>query len=496
LIKVPGFSFFRAPARWSVATALALALLAGRGFDRWPEWRRAGRSMSRLAVAAIIWVAATLLLIELALLSTGKPPWPLVARGFQRIFAALPWPGEPSFNAVLAQARKPLPDPRVPPGLSQTIMLKRSSYDRVFTEQRASIYARELREAAVLVLLLLFLARISEKEWLAKGRVQGALLVLTLLELWVLSRHRLIDVAPWKSLAAQSPVLARLAREPRGTRVADRRLRNLPMSAGLAPISAYRTLDLPAAGSLTSLALEPFVDPRNESLVRSALRATGTGVRVFDPVENRLAQMFGKTIGDRETIEDPALATWLFDAAWVAEQGAWARTFSIWRPEEAPARAWLVRESDVTGADILGDWSGKPVDILRVIDKAMPLPTESVKPEEWSIWIEASERGWVVVSQLADPQWKARWNNLDRPWVSDAEIKPAFRRANEAGGWQCIEVPEAGRWMLHLEYESPAAAAGMGVSVIAWTGWIVAMLRTGFLCWRKRSVPRQNEMEP
>ncbi len=45
LIALPGFSFFRAPSRWSLATALALSLLAGKGFDRLREWPRPGRSL-------------------------------------------------------------------------------------------------------------------------------------------------------------------------------------------------------------------------------------------------------------------------------------------------------------------------------------------------------------------------------------------------------------------------------------------------------------------
>ncbi len=52
LIRLEGFSFFRAPARWSVATALALALLAGKGFDRWPEWAPA-RPLDRAVGAAL-----------------------------------------------------------------------------------------------------------------------------------------------------------------------------------------------------------------------------------------------------------------------------------------------------------------------------------------------------------------------------------------------------------------------------------------------------------
>ena len=33
--RLPGFSFFRAPARWGLAMMLALSLLAGKGFDAW-----------------------------------------------------------------------------------------------------------------------------------------------------------------------------------------------------------------------------------------------------------------------------------------------------------------------------------------------------------------------------------------------------------------------------------------------------------------------------
>ena len=34
--------------------------------------------------------------------------------------------GEPSFETVMAQARRPLPDPRIASGLSQTILLRKS----------------------------------------------------------------------------------------------------------------------------------------------------------------------------------------------------------------------------------------------------------------------------------------------------------------------------------------------------------------------------------
>jgi len=73
LIALPGFTFFRAPSRWGLATALALALLAGKGFDRWREWPRPGRSLWWFSMVAIGWTVAVLGLLELGLLSTTRP---------------------------------------------------------------------------------------------------------------------------------------------------------------------------------------------------------------------------------------------------------------------------------------------------------------------------------------------------------------------------------------------------------------------------------------
>ena len=146
------------------------------------------------------------------------------------------------------------------------------------------------------------------------------LLLLTFLDLWVLGRHRLIDVDPIRRLAEQSPVLARLAEEPRGARIASD-LGNLPILEGVAPISAYRTLDLPAVEPLTSATLGLIGDPRFEPIVRAALRATGTRLRIFHPVENRVNRFLRRPELPGEAIDDPALARWLYGASWASEQG-------------------------------------------------------------------------------------------------------------------------------------------------------------------------------
>src|SRR5262249_28981392 len=147
------------------------------------------------------------------------------------------------------------------------------------------------------------------------------LLLLTFLDLWTLGRHRLLDVAPIRPLDKQSAVLARLAEERYGSRIACN-LGNLPILVGKAPISAYRTMSLPALDALTTLAHEPMI-LQHEPNVRAALWATGTRLRVFHPVENRLARLRTRTDLPGEPIDDPALARWLYGASWASEQGDW-----------------------------------------------------------------------------------------------------------------------------------------------------------------------------
>ena len=490
LITLPGFSFFRASARWSLATALALALLAGKGFDRWPEWTRSGRSLRRFAIVTVIWILAIVGLLELALLSTSRPGWPRVARGFQSAFDAMPWTGDPRFEAVLATARGRRNSSQLPVGIPQS--------GETFANDRGMIYSTELWESAVLVMGLVVVARLTESSRISAGTVKWALVVITVLDLLVLGRHRLIGVGPLRPLAEQSAVLARLRHEPRGTRIANGGLlspRNLPMLVGMAPISAYRTLDLPAVPSLTMLAQELLGDPRYESGVLGALRATGTGLRVFDPLEIRLEEKLRLTVAPRETIDDPVLASWLLDASSTVEQDRWTRKFAIWRCPERPARAWLVRESDIPRPGVLDEWSGEAAEILAILREAEPLATESYRPEEWTISVDAAEPAWVIVSQLADPEWKARWIDLDGRRNGEDKIVPTFRKKGELGGWQRVKVPAPGRWTLRLEYDASDVELGLAISTVAWMSWMLAAAFTGFRAARGILVPRQDDTE-
>ena len=272
LIKLAGFSFFRAPARWSLASALGFSILAGKGLDRCLQWPRPGRSLSWLVVLSAAWLLIVLGVTELALAGGSSDGLPWLTGVFQKAFQCRPWTDEYSFRSVLAEARKPASDPRIPAEIVKLGLVSRPVDQRSFVESRAEIYARELVGTASLLLGILAVA------WLTscrsrRGLLPACLIALTFLDLLILSRNRLVSVGPLRLLVNQSPVLEHLAREQRGTRIIDGFRSNLPMLVGLQPVIAYRTLDLPALEPLTNLARGPLGDDRFAAPVRKAMRS-------------------------------------------------------------------------------------------------------------------------------------------------------------------------------------------------------------------------------
>ncbi|MFM7130739.1 MAG: hypothetical protein ACKO0V_15420, partial [bacterium] len=72
LIRIPGFSFFRAPARWTIASTLILSILAGDGFDLLlNDFHRVRRILLRLCMMFLILLLTFVVSIEV-LISISK----------------------------------------------------------------------------------------------------------------------------------------------------------------------------------------------------------------------------------------------------------------------------------------------------------------------------------------------------------------------------------------------------------------------------------------
>jgi len=289
----------------------------------------------------------------------------------------------------------------------------------------------------------------------------------------ILSRHRLVAIGPLRPLVSQSPVLARLAREPLGTRIIDS-FHNLSMLVGLEPVAAYRTLDLPALEPLNRLARDPLGPEPYRAEVRQALRAAGVGVRVLDPRETAIDRWLTRSKGSKnqpDLIDDPVLAGWLFGPDWSSEQGAWASRFRILHPEPDPHRAWFLPLTAVSRPAMLENWTGDVEPLLGLFERAVPLREESGGAGLVDVVVDADAPGWVIITQLADPQWRARWQDGSGQGGLPAEILPAFRRNASEGGWQRVRVAGPGRWTLHLEYVATDVTRGLAISAASWLIW-------------------------
>ncbi len=311
-------------------------------------------------------------------------------------------------------------------------------------------------------------------------------MILTFLDLMILGQYRPVAFGPMQRLVDQSPVLAHLAREPSGRRIVGG-FGNLPMLVGLGPVAAYRTLDLPALVPLGRLAQERLGPEGLRVGSRKAMRAAGVGVRVLDPVETAYERRLARSTGDQEepeTIDDPVLARWIFGPEWVAGPRARPSRFRIIHPEADPHRAWFLPLTSVTRPAMLETWDGNLEPLLALFERALPLREETHKTEVMDIPVDAQAPGWIIITQLADPQWRGQWRDRDGGASVAAEILPAFRLRPGDGGWQRVRVPGPGRWTLHLEYVASDVTEGLAISGVSWLVWCLVL--GSVAAWERR----------
>jgi hypothetical protein len=466
LCGIPGFSFFRAPARWGAAAMLALALLAGRGFDALPTLPRPGRSLRRFVLITAACPVLIVGLIEVAFAANepvaGRPAWPEVSKVLNFAFRMQPWLQEPELSVRIAEARRPLDDIRVPIAQARQGLPFSNPNDRNLAHRRGSIYMQELAPTYLLLAGLLAASFLATRKPRA---IEGALLLILLVEAGYWSRQRPFDLGPIRPLVQQSGVLAKLAELPRGTRSIDP-AGNLSMVVGVAPVAAYRTLDLPVLPGLIPLAARA----RGMTEATEARRALGVGVCVYQVGElGRGAEGPTRQQGwyQQVNVLDPTLLGWLTGMDWARSLGETAATYSIWRPESEPSRAfYLWRE-----AEELIRIGNDPHNVLVALASARPLEWLSSRPEEVNVRVQADQPGTVILSQLDYPRWHATLEGAS----AAAQRVPILRLFD---GWQGVKVP-AGNWTLRLKYDATRDWVCLAISGLAWTAW-------GLLYWRSK----------
>ncbi len=484
LIRLPGFSFFRAPARWTLPMSMALAMLAGLGVDRWGSWERPGRGVLRLGLAAVAWIGVVLGLVEMAAWSSSPSGSRVVEDLYQKAFALLPWQGDPDFRSVASLARRPAVDPVIPPALERA-GVRRSVEPRdmrSFEQRRFTIYGEELAGSLLILAAVVVTAAVPK----LRQRAPVLLVGLTFLDHTWLASHRYVQVGRLRSLAEQSPVLARLAQEPPGSRTIDP-MQNLAMAAGLAPVQAYRTLDLPAMGGLSAMARGPLDPGPNLDATLRAMRAVGAGLRVLDPIEVAAMKLRGTTPpGEVETIRDPELARWLFGPDWNAGEFYPVLGLADGRTDVAPVDFQVIRTADAPRAWLVSGrvpeaFDGDPRRVLATLDAARPLPAAATSTTGWLVPLDGTG-GTVMMSVLYDPQWRAAVVGPDGR-ESVANIRPAFRVGEGGGAWMAIDVGAGTdpKSALRFAYDAADVRQGLWASAACWGAWVAVII----VAWRR-----------
>ncbi|MFO0908933.1 MAG: hypothetical protein U0794_11335 [Isosphaeraceae bacterium] len=465
---LPGFSFFRAPARWMLGASLVLAILAGLGFDRLSELPRPGRWLRSFAAGGLVLVGLGVGLVELGL-APSSPASGLYRQGFD----ALPWHERDVYDQVVQSASRPNLDARVNETWARQGVALKSAPRPVFVEQRFVIYQQELGPTVALLLALGGTSLLAGRP----NRLRLALVLLTGVDLLLLSRDRRVDVAPIRSLVEQSPVLQKLEQLGRGTRSIDT-VRNLPIVARANPISAYRTLDLPTLDPLASFASRV---PRNEEevgLIARAQELTGASVRVYEPAEVLDAARARAAFAGEESgasVTDPALASWRYGQDLVSQAGPRLTGFRVSQLQNGGTQAWLVPLNPETRRAILENWNGNPGVVLEAMKDAKPVAVKRLRPEHLRLSVDAPGPSLLILSQLADPQWQGTIHRDGTTALDAVSFSRAFGIPGQ-GAWQAIELPASGRWSFALEYRGQDVWVGLGISAAAAVVWISGLV--------------------
>jgi hypothetical protein len=465
LIELPGFSYFRAPARWTAASSLALALLAARGWDEAISRTDVARkSLRRFCVVSGVIVCGTIGLIEITIrssLARSADSSPILnAANLVRGVALPPWDDRLTAQDWVRRSAAVLPA-AVPAYVKPYTDLSKAR----FGSDRPIAYIKEVGPHVGLLVAAFvgsFLIRGSSR------RFAAIVVAVMAADLAVTSRLRSIETAPIGDLASQSPVLKRLQEFSSDSDwpvavLGD--LGNLPMAVGASPLRAYRTLDVPVMPELDAMMTNPI-----EAIRSPAARLAGVGMVVVDPPT--WAQIKGRFMpnGAAEVVDDPTLWGWLTTKE-LAKRGP--TTFALIQIEGPTGRAWRLKKDALNSIGIDNLTQATALDrIERVAEKAKPLLVVRQRPERLEIAEDTDGEELWLIAQWAAPHWRATLTDgAGSPFR--AEILPML------GGWQGVAIPKAGSWLLTLTYEPRGFRIGAAISIVS---TIVTIVVWFFLC--------------
>lgn len=456
LIQIPGFSFFRAPARWTLAATLIFSILSTMGLELvCHQVKQAARSLRRFCFTSLFLMLFGLIILQatisvtLAQTSGMESPFLSVINSIRSLMMPR-WDNLQKVEDWVQASRQ----------FHESMI---SSYAKPYTRTDLVSFTRDrwvacAYEVGPQALLILFMALGS---FLVKTR-RGLITLIMMgfgADLLLLSSLRSIEFAPLGPVTQQSPLLNKIEEFASGQDwplAVSGDLGNLPMAVGASPIRAYRTLDLPVMPELDLHLSQPF---DNQSL--DAARLAGVGLFVFDPPAWR--QIRGRWQTDQVEfleIQDQTLWAWLTTKKLAARE---AYPFGLAVLKNPIGRAWRISQSDLSERLGIRDFKQtmSRENWLGLATLAAPLRVIRRVPEEIRLSSKVETKELWVIAQLDVPGWKAT--------LTDATGRSQpLEIIRLEGGWQALEVNTTGDVTVDLSYEPAYAALCQGISLTSW----------------------------
>ncbi len=449
LRHVPGFGFFRFPARFALVVTAAVAVLAAHGVDVLRRHARPGVARRR-----IVWIAA------LFSLTTGFANLGLRTRAaeiggwFDHHFREkLDLPPPPALPSVLAAAALPAPDPEVASAIPAKVR-------HILADLRESTSPRSSRVLLPLALLL------ATALFVRRPRMLAALVAADLLAFG----HDYHPTVPAAEVDARPPWLAPVMTELGGSRttVLDRRI---PSELDGALLSA--SLGLPL-GTSDVIVPSPLLLVRNDALLASGGldvgdKGTAKVRRWLDhpEISRRLAVRWIAAVhelpgliplvrGAWQVYEDPGALPRARVVACAQRAGDVEEAFRLTLAAD-PDRS-VVLEGD--GSRALACVDGGP---------AHALAAEVVAYRDTEVTLRAEGPGTLVLADTNYPGWTATVDGVPTP-IRQADVIYRAVDLGSAGGHTVVFRYDPGllRWLLGAAIV--ALLGTIGVPLAAWIG--------------------------
>lgn len=468
--QLPGFSFFRSPARWSLLVSFGLALLSARGLDlaRTGDWSRDHAALISGALVALAWPAVMLVVLE-AMLADGRGGGASTSFG-DLLLGWLPWNDRLSTTQLIGQMLAPRHDLAAQMGYAREGWGKLPANGVRFDQDRARTYLGELGPSLAVAAGIVVLATAGRR----RGVLVPGLVLLTVVDLVLLGHFRGVESAPMRPIAEQSWVLGRMSRLPDDIQRPHPRffsrkrtvdpLQNLPMAVGAAPVLAYRTLDLPAPRSILGLLRSPIRRGAPGRASFEARRLVGAALCVFPPTEPSPKQ----TLPPQElppgvwlVADDPTLAGWMYGSRWVELYGPGTARFTLWMPDDPGSVDWSVERPSppiASGTTALLQWFelAEPVKGQWGGDRKVLYPNSSARS--------------ILRTRTFEPGWRSA--AIDGDQSIELSVVPV------AGGWQSVSPPDGlgADAFVEFDYPSKFEIRGLLATAASIPLWILAMV--------------------